>query len=67
MMEIILKHNIFIFDDNFYNQEIGAAMGSRPVPHYANIFMARKIDTAIKNLSKSYDTNGKSFLKLLKN
>ena len=47
LMEIILKHNIFEFDESYFKQEVGAAMGSKPVPSYANMFMA-KIDKLIK-------------------
>ena len=32
---------------------IGTAMGTRPAPSYANICMARKIDTKIEELSNS--------------
>ena len=49
LMEIILYHNIFEFHEEFYKQNIGAAMGSKPIPPYANILKA-KIDKAIKNL-----------------
>ena len=48
MMEIILKNNIFEFHEGYYRQEIGASMGSKPIPPYANIFMAT-IDKKIKN------------------
>ena len=40
LMEIILTENIFEFHNQLWKQKIGAAMGSRPVPHYANNFMA---------------------------
>ena len=33
----------------YYKQNVGAAMGGRPVPHYANIFMS-SIDKKIKQL-----------------
>ena len=48
-MDIILNQNIFEFHDGLYKQNIGATMGSKPIPHYANIFMA-KIDRLIKQL-----------------
>ena len=47
LMEIILKNNIFNFHDEMWRQEVGCAMGSKPAPSYANIFMAKKIDDAI--------------------
>ena len=39
--------NIFEFNGQLYKQLIGAAMGSAPIPAYANIFMARKLDKVI--------------------
>ena len=59
MMEIILKNNIFEFHEGYYKQNIGAAMGSKPIPPYANNFMA-KIDRLIKK------TKGAEALLLLK-
>ena len=41
-MEIILKSNLFIFHDELWRQEIGCAMGTKPAPSYADIFMARR-------------------------
>ena len=48
IMETILKNNIFEFHEGYYKQNIGAAMGSKPILPYANIFMA-KIDRLLKN------------------
>ena len=53
LMEILLKHNIFTFNEQHFRQEVGSAMGSPPVPSYANIFMARKIDDKIRTLAGS--------------
>lgn len=50
VMEIILNNNIFMFHDAYWKQNVGAAMGSRPIPPYANIFMSQ-IDEKIKNLA----------------
>ena len=55
LMEILLKYNIFEFHDLYWKQEVGAAMGSRHVPAYANLFMA-EIDAKIKLLAKKYNT-----------
>ena len=52
IMEIILKNNIFEFHDGYFRQNIGAAMGSKPVPKYANNFMAT-IDKEIRNLKEA--------------
>jgi hypothetical protein len=64
-MDIVLKHNIFEFHDGQWKQEIGAVMGSRPVPPYANMVMA-KIDHLIKETAKKYMTNESEGLKVLK-
>ncbi|XP_072166479.1 uncharacterized protein [Diadema setosum] len=40
MTEFILKHNFFQFDDKYYLQKKGTAMGTKMAPAYANIFMA---------------------------
>ena len=52
LLSLILKHNIFEFDSKLYRQVIGTAMGSKPAPDYANIFMA-EIDEQILNLASS--------------
>ena len=48
LMEIVLKNNFFSFHDGIYRQDIGGAMGSNPMPSYADNFMARKIDKKIE-------------------
>ena len=65
MLEIVLKHNIFEFKNQLYKQLIGAAMGASPIPPYANIFMARRLDENIENIFNKYD-NKNSALKLFK-
>ena len=55
LLDLVLKNNIFEFNEEQFIQLIGTAMGSRPAPCYANIFMAKKIDTQIENLAKSYN------------
>ena len=47
MMEIVLKWNLFEFDEATYIQQVGVAMGVHPAPNYADIFMARNIDIKI--------------------
>ncbi|XP_077974125.1 uncharacterized protein LOC144429790 [Styela clava] len=37
---LVLKNNNFVFDDNYYLQIQGTAMGTKFAPKYANIFMA---------------------------
>lgn len=65
LMEIVLSENIFEFHNQLYRQEIGAAMGSRPIPSYANIFMA-EIDEQIQSLASKYNLNETEALRLLK-
>ena len=49
LIHVILFNNIFEFHKSYYKLNVGAAMGGRPVPHYANIFMS-SIDKNIKQL-----------------
>ena len=49
LMNLILKHSIFTFNSEYFKQEIGAAMGSKPVPGYSNIFMDTQIYSWIRN------------------
>ena len=66
LMELILKSNLFEFDKEIYQQLIGTAMGSKPAPNYANIYIARRLDRIIRNLGEKYGTDGKSSLIMLK-
>ena len=51
VMKLILYNNIFEFHESYWKQNIGAATGSKPVPHYANIFMS-KTDKKIEALAE---------------
>ena len=53
---MVLKHNIFEFNKELFIQLIGTAMGSRPAPSYANLFMAKKIDPIIIELAKESES-----------
>ena len=44
ILKLILENNIMEFNEEYFRQDIGAPMGSGPVPPYANIFMAKYID-----------------------
>ena len=57
LMDIILKNNLFDFHDELWRQEIGCAMGTKPAPSYADIFMAKKIDTRIIHMAQVYGTS----------
>ena len=50
LLELVLSQNIFEFDEKLFRQEIGTAMGGKPAPDYANIFMA-KFDHQIMNVT----------------
>ena len=50
-MEVILRLGIFSFNSEHFQQENGAAMGSRPIPHNANNCMAKRIDKIIRELT----------------
>ena len=52
LLELVLKNNIFEFDGNLFQQNIGTSMGCKPAPDYANIFMAQKIDNKILEKSQ---------------
>ena len=41
LMKLVLENNIYSFHNSHWKQEVGAAMGSKPVPAYANICMAK--------------------------
>ena len=52
LLELTLKLNIFEFNTELFLQIIGTAMGIRPAPSYANIFMAKIDKLAINSGSK---------------
>ena len=56
LLEVVLKHNIFEFNKELFIQLIGTAMGSRPAPSYANLFMAQKIDPVILKLASQLES-----------
>ena len=66
LMEIILKQNLFTFNGETFRQEIGAAMGSPPIPAYANIFMAGTMDEQIRKLAGKYQDQNTYKLTLFK-
>ena len=66
LLEILLHNNYFEFNGEMFKQIIGAAMGSQPIPNYANIFMAKKIDRKIISIFEKYATEEHISLKLFK-
>ena len=55
LMEAILDNNLFMFNKEYFKQNIGASMGQRPIPSLANIFMARRIDSQIRSLAAKFN------------
>ena len=51
LLEVLLENNIFTFNNNLYKQIIGVAMGCKPAPLLANVFMSKNIDSKITQLS----------------
>lgn len=52
LLEINLNRNDFIFDDKFYLQIKGTAMGKKFAPSYANLFMAQWEEEALARCPK---------------
>ena len=66
LLQIILDYSVFEFDGIQYKQEFGTSMGSKPAPPYANIFMARTIDSKIKEIAEKYSGNLGSAIQFMK-
>ena len=63
LLDFILNNNIFNFNEQYYSQEIGASMGTKPAPDYANIFMAKKIDEQLKHIFSKHSSVPTQFIK----
>ena len=66
LMELVLKYNLFEFHGAPYQQLIGTAMGSKPAPSYANIYLAKRIDTEIEKSGFKYGQDGSTVFKMFK-
>ena len=55
MLKIVLKNNIFSFDEKLYSQEEGTSMGPKQAPHFADIFMGRTIDPKVTQIFETYE------------
>ena len=55
LLELVLKNNIFEFASMLFRQNIGTAMGCKPAPDYANIFMSQRIDPRITEIANSLE------------
>ncbi|XP_075684661.1 uncharacterized protein LOC142652871 isoform X2 [Rhinoderma darwinii] len=51
LLNVILRHNYFLFCDNFFYQIQGTAMGSNMAPTYANMYMRFIEETLIYTFS----------------
>ena len=51
LTEIVLKNNVFEFNNDYYLQIQGTAMGTKMAPAYANLFMG-KLEEKLKELGK---------------
>ena len=56
MLKFILENNYFTFDNKFYLQVHGTAMGTPFAPNYANIFMAKIENQILNNEQQIYKT-----------
>ena len=54
LLNLVLKYNIFEYGEELLQQLIGFAMGSRPAPSCADLFMARKLDAKIQEIAPKY-------------
>ena len=66
LMELVLKYNIFEFHGALYQQLIGTAMGSKPAPSYANIYLSKTIDPEVEKLGFKYGENKTTAFSLFK-
>ena len=51
-MKLVLQYNLFTFHDAIFKQLIGVAMGTHPAPPFSDIFMARNIDSKIRQIAE---------------
>ena len=56
LMSLVLNHNVFEFDEEFYLQIQGTAMGTKMAPAYANLFMGRLEAQLINQAPESIHT-----------
>ena len=53
LIDIVLKNNVFKFNNNYYLQIQGTAMGTKMAPVYANLFMG-KVEEQLIELGKPH-------------
>ncbi|CAJ0917692.1 unnamed protein product [Ranitomeya imitator] len=64
LLSIVLNNNFFLFEDTYYLQIKGSAMGSNVAPPYANAYMAHYEDTSIytQDLFRSHALTWKRYI-----
>ena len=60
-MNLVLKNNVFEFNEQFYLQTQGSAMGMKMAPAYANLFMG-KLETHLINKASKHIHTWKRFI-----
>ena len=61
LMNLVLKNNVFEFNEQFYLQIQGTAMGTKMAPAYANLFMG-KLEEHLINLAPNHIHTWKRFI-----
>ena len=61
LIEIVLKNNVFEFNNHYYLQIQGTAMGTKMAPAYANLFMG-KLEEKLRELGKPHIMLWKRFI-----
>ena len=54
LAEVVLKNNIFEFDENTFKQKRGTAVGTKFAPPYAILFMADFEEKMFKSFEKKH-------------
>ena len=54
LIDIVLKNNVFEFNNEYYLQIQGTAMGTKMAPAYANLFMG-KLEEELQEIDKSHN------------
>ena len=61
--ELILKRNVFYFDNVFYIQKKGTAMGTRFAPTYATLVLGFLEEKLYEKMTDKYNTNFSEYLR----
>ena len=54
LAEVVLKNNIFEFDENTFKQKRGTAVGTKFAPPYTILFMADFEEKMLKSFEKKH-------------